>query len=117
MPDEYDVDVDEVGDDDGVEEVGHDGKEVENECVQWKENHYDDDDCGDDSDEDCVDNEEGLDQDVDVDEMLARLGKWESGGYDGQQCNCQEKPEKLDCQLREEIVTKLYPNTGLATPF
>ena len=102
MPDEYNDNC-ESGDGDGEDEEGvgqgHEYEEGEYECLQCKGNHYDDGDCGaNDSDEDSVDIEdEGgvLDVDVDVDEMLARLGKWESDGNNGQQGNCHEKPEKL----------------------
>ena len=79
MPDD-DVDDNCEGEtDDGEDEegVGHEYEEGQYKCLQCKGNHYDDNDCADDSDEDGIDNEDegGVDVDVDVDEMLARLWK------------------------------------------
>ena len=84
MPEEYDVDVDddcEGGDDDGEdeEEVNH----VDDyKSLQCKKICNDDDECGDYSDEDGLDDEDdnghadGDDHDDDQeDEILARLGK------------------------------------------
>ena len=80
MPEEYDVDVDDVcrdGDDNGKDE-----EEVDRKVCNAKKNCNDDDECGDDSDEDGLDDEDddchddGNDHDDDQeDEILARLGK------------------------------------------